>query len=163
MRANPITKEGDNSKMRRSKPNTTRRAARHFDAVAKAARETIVTVAQKARGIETLLANEPVVYTAPRKKTSVAYALQALLVELGNESGVGFDTPGVAGHFYEVAALELSGSTNRHAQQTLRHLDVLLSSPTRKTAAALIKYWDDPRRMDLRVDPFPAQPAKKAR
>lgn len=139
-----MTKDG-------KRPLTPRVAVQRFDAAMKAAREGYVKIANSARDIETLLA-------APKGKATVAYAIRAMLVELSNESHVGVDMPGIAGAFYRAAVLELHDSRNIHVQQTLRHLDILLSNPDFKTASTLIKYWDDPRSKDLRKDPFPAKP-----
>lgn len=132
------------------RPLTPQGAGRRVVAVMKAAREQWIEAAKKARAIEAIIA-------APKGKT-VVYALRALLVELSNEGKVGVDSPGVAGAFYREVALDPDASTNIHVQQTLRHLDVLLSSPTVKTASTLIKYWDDTRSKPLKVDPFPAKP-----
>jgi hypothetical protein len=129
--------------------------AKQIDAVRLAAVNKLIVIDQAARQIESIISN-------PESNEKVIYALQAILVELSNETSVGVDTPAVAGSFYTVASLQFGDSDNFHHQQGFHHLKTLLSNPSVKTANALIKYWDDPRTKDLRVDPFPATEAHRA-
>lgn len=144
-------KKNSKQSKRRVLPNTEAMLARRIDAVHRNVINTLVGASHAATWIEGILSD-------PETKEDLRYALRALLVELSNESGVNVDTPGIAGTFYRVAALELNNSQNIHVQQTFRHLDVLLTTPTVKTAKTLIKYWDDHRSKSAKVDPFPAKP-----
>jgi hypothetical protein len=132
------------------KPPTRRQLEKRFDVAYRAALKKLTDIDNKASLIEGLLAD-------PRSNDVLLYALQAVLTELSNESGFGVDTPTVAGDFYSKVAFECRDSDNEHIKRCLRHLDVLLSKPTVRTANALIKYWDDNKSADLKRDPFPRE------
>jgi hypothetical protein len=111
-------------------------------------RRRYLDITQKGTMIESLISD-------PKSNKTVVYALQAVLIELSNESGRGVDMPGVAGAFYRAVAFELRGWPDIHIQRCFRHLDALLRKPNLVTANALIKYWDDNKSADQKRDPFP--------
>lgn len=93
------------------------------------------------------------------KDKTFRYALKAVLFELGNQTGIGTDSPGVVGAFYRAITSQFLDSDDTDIQQCFRHLDVLLNNRDAKTARALANYWDAPSLN--RTDPFPASTASR--
>lgn len=130
--------------MPQRKSNTAKQTA-HKPANANAASQT-EAIQAKASRVESLVSNR-------RTSASLRYALQTVLIEMSNESGIGVDQPGLAGAFYAIAASQLKDSTDETIRRCLRHLDILLSNPEAKDVKAMAKYWDEPG-SSLRGDPF---------
>ncbi len=106
-----------------------------------------VTVRLRRRAVEELV-------SGPRRSFR-KYAIKSLLIELSNFSDINLDEPGIAGTFYIMAVSRLKGSQDKAAQRCLRHLDILLNNPNRRTMKAIMEYWDNDGRVSP-VDPFPA-------
>jgi hypothetical protein len=86
-----------------------------------------------------------------------------LLVEVSNETSTYYSEPQIARVLYQTAIrkAETMPELSWAGKAALRHLDVLLATPTAKTAKALAKFWDVEGSYGPSNDPFPEKKAGK--